>query len=183
MFTIRQRSLIQIGTVAVIAFLLALIFSAGFVAALGWAVVLAIAFGFLLRQNIRVSQGIDILREDVPLDLDGPGELIADAVMPSAEPVSKEPAPSASEASPEEDVAPSRPESLDAPRDGNADDLTKISGIGPKLRDMLYGMGYYHFDQIAGWSDQELQWVDDSLEGFKGRAVRDNWVEQAKALS
>jgi NADH-quinone oxidoreductase subunit E len=28
-----------------------------------------------------------------------------------------------------------------------------------------------------------LRWVDQKLEGFKGRAVRDKWIEQAKKLA
>jgi NADH-quinone oxidoreductase subunit E len=44
-------------------------------------------------------------------------------------------------------------------------------------------MGVYHLDQIAAWSPAELAWVDRNLEGFKGRAVRDRWVAQARALS
>lgn len=179
MFTIRQRSLIQIAMVAVVAFFLALIFSAGFVAAVGWALVLAIAIGFLIRQNLRISQGVDILREDVPLDLDGPGELLADAVAPRAEVADTTPSePGTATTTPPA----SRPARLDAPRGGEPDDLTRINGIGPKLRDMLHDMGFYHFDQIANWSETELRWVDEELEGFKGRASRDNWVAQARAL-
>jgi NADH-quinone oxidoreductase subunit E len=48
---------------------------------------------------------------------------------------------------------------------------------------MLNGMGFYHFDQIAAWTDKELAWVDQNLEGFKGRASRDEWVSQAKQLA
>src|SRR6056297_1340009 len=49
-----------------------------------------------------------------------------------------------------------RPEVLSAPRDGQADDLKQIKGIGPKLETMLNEMGFYHFDQIAGWSADEV---------------------------
>ena len=77
----------------------------------------------------------------------------------------------------------SKPEGLRAPRAGKADDLKKIKGIGPKLEKMLHGMGFYHFDQIAGWGQSELAWVDENLEGFKGRASRDAWIEQARKLS
>jgi NADH-quinone oxidoreductase subunit E len=28
-----------------------------------------------------------------------------------------------------------------------------------------------------------VAWVDQNLEGFKGRVSRDNWVEQAKTLA
>ena len=44
-------------------------------------------------------------------------------------------------------------------------------------------MGFFHFDQIAKWGQDELAWVDQNLEGFKGRASRDDWVEQAGRLA
>ena len=80
-------------------------------------------------------------------------------------------------------VAGQKPASLSAPRGGKADDLKIIKGVGPKLEILLHSLGFYHFDQIAAWTDAELAWVDDNLEGFKGRASRDAWVEQAKALA
>ena len=76
-----------------------------------------------------------------------------------------------------------RPEALTAARDGGADNLKEIKGIGPKLEKLCNSLGFYHFDQIAGWSAEEVAWVDDNLEGFKGRVTRDNWVEQAKVLA
>lgn len=87
-----------------------------------------------------------------------------------------------SAAEPEEPVG-IEPTRLDAPREGGADDLKRIKGVGPKMETMLHDMGFYHFDQIANWSDEELAWVDSRLEGFKGRASRDEWVSQAKALA
>ena len=75
-----------------------------------------------------------------------------------------------------------QPEALDAPRDNAADDLKRIKGVGPKLEKLLHSLGIFHFDQIAAWSDRELAWIDDNLEGFKGRASRDEWVAQAKAF-
>lgn len=76
-----------------------------------------------------------------------------------------------------------QPKLLDAPRDGGADDLKMIKGVGPKLETLLHSMGIYHFDQIAAWSDAELAWVDANLEGFKGRASRDDWKGQAEKLA
>lgn len=76
-----------------------------------------------------------------------------------------------------------KPQMLDAARDGGPDDLKQIKGIGPKLEKMLHGMGVFHFDQVAAWTDRELAWVDQNLEGFKGRASRDEWVSQAKTLA
>ena len=80
-------------------------------------------------------------------------------------------------------MAARRPASLSAARDGGPDDLKRIKGVGPKLEALLHSLGFYHFDQVAAWTDQELAWVDDNLEGFKGRATRDEWVAQAKVLA
>jgi NADH-quinone oxidoreductase subunit E len=76
-----------------------------------------------------------------------------------------------------------KPAALTAPRGGKADDLKVILGIGPKLEALCHKLGFYHFDQIAGWSAAEIAWVDDNLEGFKGRVTRDRWVAQAKVLA
>lgn len=77
----------------------------------------------------------------------------------------------------------SRPEALVEPRDGKADDLKQIKGVGVKLEKLCNQLGFYHFDQIAKWTKTEVAWVDDNLEGFKGRVTRDEWVRQAKILA
>ncbi|MBF9046276.1 NADH-quinone oxidoreductase subunit NuoE [Rhodobacterales bacterium LSUCC0031] len=77
-------------------------------------------------------------------------------------------------------VAEAAPTRLSAPRDGVADDLKKITGIGPKLEALLNEMGFWHFDQIAAWTQAEIAWVDARLK-FKGRIDRDDWIGQAKA--
>jgi NADH-quinone oxidoreductase subunit E len=76
-----------------------------------------------------------------------------------------------------------KPRTMSAPRKAGADDLKLIKGIGPKLEKTVNSMGFFHFDQIAKWGQDELAWVDQNLEGFKGRASRDNWVEQADKLA
>jgi NADH-quinone oxidoreductase subunit E len=76
-----------------------------------------------------------------------------------------------------------KPVSLLGARDTGADNLKLIKGVGPKLEALLNSMGFYHYDQIAAWSEAELAWVDQNLEGFKGRASRDNWVAQAQQLA
>ena len=78
---------------------------------------------------------------------------------------------------------PVRPQGLGAARAGGADDLKKIKGVGPKLEELLHSLGFWHFDQIGGWSAREIAWVDSHLEGFNGRATRDDWVGQAKILA
>jgi len=82
------------------------------------------------------------------------------------------------------DAAPGlKPVTMAAPKDGKGDELKQIKGIGPKLEKVCNKLGFYHFDQIASWTDEEVAWVDQNLEGFKGRVSRDNWVEQAKTLA
>lgn len=76
-----------------------------------------------------------------------------------------------------------KPATLSAARGGVADDLKRIKGIGPKLEILCNELGFYHFDQIAAWTPDEVAWVDSNLEGFKGRVTRDTWVDQAKLLA
>ncbi|MDF9302335.1 NADH-quinone oxidoreductase subunit E [Tritonibacter mobilis] len=74
------------------------------------------------------------------------------------------------------------PETLTAAREGGADDLKLLKGVGPKLEQTLNELGFFHFDQIAKWTEAEVAWVDARLK-FKGRIERDGWIEQAKQLA
>ena len=80
-------------------------------------------------------------------------------------------------------AADGKPEMLSEPRGGQGDDLKQIKGVGPKMETMLNTMGVWHFEQVAGWRKKEVEWVDNNLEGFKGRVSRDEWVKQAKVLA
>ena len=76
-----------------------------------------------------------------------------------------------------------KPEGLTKARGDAPDDLKRIKGVGPKLEQLLHRLGFFHFDQVAAWTAEEIAWVDENLEGFKGRVSRDDWVVQAKALA
>lgn len=67
-------------------------------------------------------------------------------------------------------------------RPDDADDLTEINGVGPKLAETLNKEGIYTFEQIANWNAKNIATFDDLL-SFKGRIERDNWVEVAKELA
>lgn len=84
---------------------------------------------------------------------------------------------------PEETADAVMPAALKEARSGGADDLKKIKGIGPKLEQLCNELGFFHFDQIAGWTASEVAWMDENLKGFKGRVTRDNWVAQAAELA
>ena len=77
-----------------------------------------------------------------------------------------------------EDFVP--PRSLDKP--ASPDDLKMISGVGPKLEQVLNELGVWTFDQIAEWTAAEIAWVDDYLQ-FSGRILRDDWLGQAAKLA
>ena len=69
-----------------------------------------------------------------------------------------------------------------ASRAKRADDLKLISGIGPKLEQVLNARGIRSFAAIAAWSDAEAAAIDAEL-GFDGRVARDDWRGQAKVFA
>ncbi len=81
-----------------------------------------------------------------------------------------------------EEVKEDQPETLTAARDGKPDDLKLLKGVGPKLEETLNELGFYHYDQIAAWTPEQVAWVDARLK-FKGRIERDGWIEQAAKLA
>lgn len=102
----------------------------------------------------------------MPFDVPPP----IDAVPPTAEPeVITEP----------EQLA----EPIHAVPAGPADELTRMKGVGPKVAAMLNGLGVTRYDQIAAWTDADVAHIDAQLGTFKGRIMRDQWVEQARFLA
>jgi len=100
-----------------------------------------------------------------------------EAAAPAPKPGKKAAAPAA------DAVEGTRPANLlTEARDGKADDLKKISGVGPKLEGLLHENGVFHFDQIASWGPAEIGYMDDKL-SFKGRIERDGWIDQAKQFA
>jgi predicted flap endonuclease-1-like 5' DNA nuclease len=110
----------------------------------------------------------------------------APAPKPKAAPKAKAEAPAAkpaAKAAPKPKAAkPAGPERLKAPRKGQADDLKEIEGIGPAMEKLVNSLGFYHFEQIASWSDADVELVDAEMKTFKGRITRDKWVAQAKII-
>jgi predicted flap endonuclease-1-like 5' DNA nuclease len=74
------------------------------------------------------------------------------------------------------------PPGIAAPRNGSADDLKLIKGIGRKNEGICNDLGVYHFDQIADWTAAEAIWVGHRL-AFPGRVEREHWIDQAKLLA
>jgi large subunit ribosomal protein L21 len=91
------------------------------------------------------------------------------------------PAPAApkAKAAPKADAAP-KAEAAPA-SDGFVDDLKLIGGLGPALEKKLKAAGIASLKDIAAWSAEDVAKYDAELE-LRGRAERDEWVEQAKDL-
>lgn len=86
------------------------------------------------------------------------------------------------EAAPPAPVAEAPTPFLPAP-DGDADDLGRIKGIGPKLSARLKELGVFHYRQIADWTPEQMALVDAELGQFQGRPERDQWQSQARLLA
>ena len=86
--------------------------------------------------------------------------------------------PAAKEEAPK--AAPKKAAPKKAAADG-ADDLKRISGVGPALEKKLHDLGITTFAQIAAWTPEEIADFDDKL-SFKGRIERDEWLKQAAAF-
>lgn len=141
-------------------------------------------FGWKCRPVDRAGSEAPPCRDAATADAAQPAVKTFQTAMPAAKltPAPKPAAKPAAMAKPAPTGKPVQPKKLSAARGGKADNLQQISGIGPKLEKTLQGLGFFHFDQIAGWTKDEVAWVDDSL-SFKGRIDREQWVPQAKLLA
>jgi len=162
---------------AVATVLMMVIFAKGLVGAVAIGgtvgVVVAVAMWLLMRGTLEPPRG--------PGNIPTPGRAPT-AAAPAAAPKAAAPTEASAPASETAADVGTAPATLSAARDGQADDLKQIKGVGPKLEQQLNAMGFYHFDQVASWTEDEVAWVDENITGFKGRATRDDWVGQARAL-
>ncbi len=114
----------------------------------------------------------------------GAGSAPAEAAAPAKKAAPKKAAPKkeeAKKAAPKAEAKPKAEPKKAAPKkaaSGAADDLKRISGVGPALEKKLHGFGITTFAQIAAWTPEDIADFDDKL-SFKGRIERDNWLEQA----
>lgn len=103
----------------------------------------------------------------------------AEAATPApVAPIASTPAPSAT-------PAPSKPAAaalFGAPADRPIDDLKVISGIGSVIETQLAGIGVTTYRQIANFSADDVERVNQAIEVFQGRIEREDWVAQARRL-
>lgn len=104
------------------------------------------------------------------------------AKKPAAKAEAPKKAPAAEKAPAKEKATEAAPAALFTAPEGPADDLKKISGVGPVLEKKLNALGVTTFAQVAAMSRDDIEKLDDAL-SFKGRIDRDNWLEQAAELA
>jgi len=118
---------------------------------------------------------------EVPVVKLDPAPMMAVKAKPKSAAKAK-PAAKAPAEAPAPVAASTAPALLTEARGGKPDDLKRIKGVGPKLEGILHELGVFHYDQIAGWTEADIAWVDERLK-FKSRIEREGWIEQAKALA
>lgn len=68
------------------------------------------------------------------------------------------------------------------PATQTADDLKRISGVGPVMEEKLHQLGIFTFDQVSKMTEREYELLDSITGEFPGRAQRDDWAGQAEKL-
>ena len=62
------------------------------------------------------------------------------------------------------------------------DDLQQINGIGPKMEEVLNGIGIFSFLQLTNMTKIQYDLLDEITASFPGRAESDDWAGQAEIL-
>lgn len=143
-----------------------------------------IAFKKRRRQNSRRKRGHRQLLTTVRIS-----EILTGGAKPSKKAAAKpeaaaaagKPAARKKSAGKEEAKAASAAAPLFSAPEGDADDLTKIKGIGPVAAGQLKEQGITTFGQIAGLSDEDVARIDENMP-FSAEQITD-WREQAKELA
>lgn len=65
----------------------------------------------------------------------------------------------------------------------DADDFTRLKGVGPKFATRLNELGVLRYEQLAGLNETEVAHLDERMGPFRGRLERDRVVEQARYLA
>ncbi|SDW37950.1 50S ribosomal protein L21 [Litoreibacter albidus] len=137
------------------------------------------------RQQLTLLRITDILekgagKSGVKAAINGAGVSVAalDTATPAKKKAAAKPAAKAEKAAAPKKAAPKKA----AAKTDGADDLSRISGVGPVIVGKLHDLGVTTFAQIAAWTPEDIADMDEKL-NFKGRIDRDNWLEQAAELA
>lgn len=138
------------------------------------------------RQKLTLVKITDILSSGA--DASGIKAAVGAGSVPAAAPAApaKKPAKAKAEKAPAPAKAPAakkaaKPAKAEAAPVA-ADDLKKLTGVGPALEKKLIAAGITSYAQIAAWTDADVAAIDEQL-SFKGKIEREGWIDQAKELA
>lgn len=97
---------------------------------------------------------------------------------PKAEKAEKEEAPAKEEAKGGDDVF----ATIGTASEGDAQDLKKISGLGPAMEKKMNEAGIYTYEQISKCGEKEWLALDEIVGKVSTKALNDDWAKQAKEL-
>ena len=138
------------------------------------------------RQKLTLVKITDILSSGA--DASGIKAAVGAGSVPAAAPAvpAKKPAKSKAEKAPAPAKAPAAKKAAKPakaePAPAAADDLKKLTGVGPALEKKLIAAGITSYAQIAAWTDADVAAIDEQL-SFKGKIEREGWIDQAKELA
>lgn len=126
-----------------------------------------IAFKKRRRQNSRRKRGHRQHLTRVRIT-----EILTGGAKPSAKPKA---------AKAKAEAAPVTAAALPAEGARDASNLSLIAGVGPAIEKKLRAAGVTSWNDIAAWTDEDVAKWDAELK-LRGRATREEWVQQAKDL-
>ncbi len=123
------------------------------------------------RQQLTVVKITEILAKGAAAS--GVKAALGGSTAPAAAPAAAAPK-KAKAAAPKDDAPKAAPAAS-----AGADDLKRLSGVGPALEKKLHASGITTFAQIAAWTEDDIAEFGEKL-SFKGRIEREGWVAQAQ---
>ena len=138
------------------------------------------------RQKLTLVKITDILSSGA--DASGIKAAVGAGSVPAAAPAApaKKPAKAKAEKAPAPAKAPAAKKAAKSAKaeaaPAAADDLKKLTGVGPALEKKLIAAGITSYAQIAAWTDADVAAIDEQL-SFKGKIEREGWIDQAKELA
>ncbi|MBF9031503.1 50S ribosomal protein L21 [Rhodobacterales bacterium HKCCE3408] len=131
------------------------------------------------RQNLTLLRVTDILGSGA--EKSGVKAAVGAGSVTATEAPAKAKAKPAAKAEPKAEASKAAAKPAPKAETAGADDLKKLSGVGPALEKKLNAAGVTSFAQIASWTEADIAEFDEKL-SFKGRIEREGWVDQAKAI-
>lgn len=111
-----------------------------------------------------------------------PAETVPSDESPATEPAHVLPAsdeltPAPVDRDPVEDVA-----APEAAAEEQSDDFKNINGVGPVFENELHDRGIHTYQQLIDLSPEEIEKLDEEIDGVTREMIEDDWIPQAKEL-